>query len=186
MTIVQRAIITHPDGKREMLSLFRVEPTVFRWIDHGKPWDGIDFIEANMAIKSLRMTIESNPSYVGYDLTFYAVEPPPAERASLRIGELPAGLTLPIDSVARIIQEETGIDNLIESINLLLTYEFPRRLQPKPPGLDLTWGGLCLSVIEALEVAQKSNLGNLKAELSKGIEKIHAYSNMPNRGGKPQ
>ena len=202
MTAVQRAIIKQPDGKPQTLTLFRVEPTVFRWIDQaGKPWDGVDFLEAGMAIKSLRMTIESDPSYVGYDLTFYPVELPPEERAAKRVIEEmyrvddwgprdiyvpPEDIPRDIGKVSSIIKSETGIDKLVESVNLLLTYEFPRRLQPKRPGLDLTWGGLVLSVLEALEVAQKSDLSNLKAELTKGIEQIQVYSNMPPQGGKPQ
>jgi len=74
--------------------------------------------------------------------------------------------------MAQIIREETGIDKLTEAINLLLVYEFPRRLQPKQPGLDMTWGGLVLSIIDALEVAQQTDLSNLK-EATRGRHQGH-------------
>ena len=74
------------------------------------------------------------------------------------------------------------MDKLVESINLLLTYEFPRRLHPKQPGLDMTWGGLSLSVIEALEIATKTDLSNLKQQLTKGIETVKVYSSLPATG----
>jgi ADP-ribose pyrophosphatase YjhB (NUDIX family) len=81
--------------------------------------------------------------------------------------------------MAQIIREETGIDKLTEAINLLLVYEFPRRLQPKQPGLDMTWGGLVLSIIDALEVAQQTDLSNLKKQLADGIKDIKIYSALP-------
>jgi len=197
MTIVQKAILKHPShsksklavGTRLSLSLFRVEPQVHRWIldGPGRPFDGVDYLSAHDAVKGLRVLVEGDPAYVGCDLTITPVAPPPEERAAKRIwteiGDWCGGRAVRPESeteaMAQIIREEAGIDKLTEAINLLLAYEFPRRLQPKQPGLDMTWGGLVLSIIDALEVAQQTDLSNLKKQLADGIKDIKIYSTLP-------
>jgi hypothetical protein len=199
MTVVQKASLTYPNNPTINLLLFKVEHGVFRWITtNGIPWlDGTDYLDPHDAVKALRVLVETDPLYVGVDLTILPVELPPEERAARRITDryakdlylsttIVAGVLPDVERNAAIIREETGIDKLVESVNLLLAYSLPRRLQPKPAGLDITWAGLALSVIEAVEVAQRIDLSNLKTELTKGIEKIQVYSTMPPQGGKPQ
>ncbi len=192
MKIVNKAVLRYPDGTAQELSLFQVESRVFRWVrQSGSLWDNVDYLEAAMAIKGLRVLVEGDPAYVGCDLTITPVAPPPEERAAKRIwteiGDWCGGRAVRPESeteaMAQIIREETGIDKLTEAINLLLAYEFPRRLQPKQPGLDMTWGGLVLSIIDALEVAQRTNLSNLKKQLADGIKDIKIYSTLPPHKG---
>ena len=189
MKIINRAILRTAEQPERKLALFRVETKCFRWVTEpaGQPFDGIDYLSDHDAIKALRVLVETSPDYVGVDLTILPAEPAPEERAARRIVDdkeciFDEFADLAHERIAEIIRQETGVDKLVESINLLLTYEFPRRLHPKQPGLDMTWGGLCLSVIEALEVATKTDLSNLKQQLAKGIETVKVYSSLPATG----
>jgi len=186
MTIVQKAVLKHPDQRTQNLSLFRLEPSVYRWIidGPGRPFDCVDYLSFHDGVKQLRVLVETDPAYVGVDLTIVPVELPPEERAARRVSPLCKDRDL--EAIATIIREETAIDKLIEATNLLLAYEYPRRLQPKRPGLDLTWAGLVLSIIEALEIAQRQDLSNLKKQLTEGIKDIKIYSALPPQMEKPQ
>ena len=184
MKIIHRAQMKFPDQHVQSLALFQVESTVFRWISEGtgQPFNGVDYLRSEDAIKGLRVLVESDPGYVGVDLTVLPVDLPPAERAAKRILEtLDDKVPYPdvLEWAAKLIQEETQIDGLIEAVNLLITYEFPRRLHPKKPGLDMVWGGLVLSILECMEKAQKVDLTNLKKQLAEGIETVKVYSSMP-------
>ena len=188
MKVINRATIVYKSsGQPERkLALMQVEKSVFHWAEDpsGTLWDGVDYLTGHDAIKALRVFVECDPGMVGADLTIFPAALDPEERAALRIvneascifEEAPG---LERERIADIIREETGIDKMIESINLLITYEFPRRLHPKQPGLDMTWGGLCLSVIEALEIATNTDLSNLKKQLTEGIETVKVFSTMP-------
>ena len=193
MKITDRAQIKHPDRPEteKVLALFQVESKVFRWIDEraGEPFDKIDYLRREDAIKGLRVLIEGSPDYVGFDLTLLPVELPPDERAAKRIVMEMYCDYVPTDSIAfdveraaNIIDEETQITKLIEAVNLLLTFEIPRLRWPKQAGLDMAHGGLILGVLEALEQAMKVDLGNLKSKLAEGIETVKVYSNMPASG----
>lgn len=190
MTVVNRAVLKFSDGRETPLALFKVEDRVYRWIVEagGKLLDGIDFLDSTTAIKHLRVTVETGVEFVGCDLTFIPVALPPEERAAKRITAL-------IDAeygcqgdepVARIIREETQIDQLLEHVNLLLVYRIQRSRLPKPAGLDLAEGGLLLNVIEVLEKVQKVDLGNLKRNLTTDINSVKVFSSVPPvSGGKP-
>jgi hypothetical protein len=187
MKIVKKAVLTDKDGGQQHLSLFQIEAHVFRWIDDksGTPFDGVDLLSEHDGIKNLRVIVESDPRFMGVDLTILPVELPPAERAAKRIFDLDlvdltyAPGSIAVERMAKVIQEETQIDGLIEDVNLLITYEFPRRLHPKKPGLDMTWGGLVLAILECMEKSQKVDLSNLKKQLTEGIEQVKIYSSMP-------
>jgi hypothetical protein len=196
MKVIRRATLKLPkDGPTLRYSLVQIEEKCFRWIDEtsGNPTSGIDYLSEHDGVKALRVAIESDPDMVGADLTFLAVAPPPENRAANRIINkwLERLRNLGYDmmqvmgqnEVEDIFREETAIDRLLESVNLLLAYEFPRLRAPKRPGLDMTHAGLMLAVIEALEVAQKQPLDNLKSKLTEGVESVAVYSNIPMKPG---
>ena len=184
MTVVQRATLKHEHQGIHNLTLAKIEPTVYRWLDQdGRPFNGVDYTAQDIAIKALRFTVESEVVWIGWDLTLIPTAPPPEERAAKHIIE--AQWASSQDDIARIIREETGLPQLIESIELLLAYEIPRMKYPKRPGLDLTHGGLIYAVLEALEKTQHSDLGNLKAILREPVNRIQMYSNVPLKDGKP-
>lgn len=186
MRIVKRGALKYPDQHELKLALFQVEEKVFRWaeVPSGTLLDGVDYLSEHDAVKGVRVAVQCSPDMVGVDFTVYPVDPSPDERAARRISEeldelLYQPQVIAIERMAAIIQEETACDRLIESVNLYLTYRFPRLRFPKQAGLDLTEGGLVLSVIEALEVATKTDLGNLKKQLSEGIKEVRVYPSMP-------
>ena len=172
------------DQPERKLSLFRIEDKVYRWISSPSgTWDGIDYLDESAAIKHLRVEVETGVEFVGCDLTIVPVDPSPDERAAQRIiqnyDEALSVDPVEVEMVAQIIREETAIDSLLESVNLYVTYRFPRLRFPKAAGLDMVEGGLILSVIEALEVATKTDLGTLKKQLTEGIKEIKVYSSVP-------
>ena len=184
MKIVKRAQLKFSDQSVQSLALFQIEAKVFRWISEGtgQPFDGVDLLSEHDAIKNLRVIVESEPRFVGVDLTVLPVDLPPAERAAKRILEtLEDKVPYPdvLEWAAKLIQEETQIDGLIEAVNLYITYRFPRLRHPKAAGLDMTEGGLVLSILESMEKAQKVDLSNLKKQLAEGIETVKVYSSMP-------
>ncbi len=190
MKIVHRSVINFKEGRQERLALFCVEHTVFRWVieTSGKLFDGIDFLDALTAIKHLRVRVETEVKYIGADLTFIPVALPPEERAAKRIiNEIVEGVApnkYGEEVVAGIIREETAIGSLLEHVNLLVTYRLQRMRQPKPPGLDMAEGGLLLSVIEDIEIAQQVDLSGLKSLLTGNIDRVKLYASAPT-GGKP-
>ena len=91
MTVVKRAVLKHKDGRQQEFFLFRVEEKVFRWADsNGKLWDGVDYTSENIALKGIRVSVDTDPALVGVDLTVYPVEPAPEERAAKARREQPA------------------------------------------------------------------------------------------------
>ncbi len=211
MTIVKRAVFKSEGGpgtipiKTIQLSLMRVEKHAFRWIDEvtGNPFDGVDYVEETDAVKALRVLVETDPKWVGIDLTVFPVAPPPEERAARRIVEawrdsmikrfdLPVEQTCridmsgPINETAEIIRNETAIDKLVESTNVLVAYLVQRIRQPRPPGLDMAQAGLLLDVLTALEKAQNVDLSNIRKVLTQDVTAIKTYSSMPQSGGKIQ
>jgi len=191
MTVVQRATLKHEHQGIHNLTLAKIEPTVYRWLDQdGRPFNGVDYTAQDIAIKALRFTVETEVVWIGWDLTLIPTAPPPEERAAKRIVEQTLSFVGALsffdqDDIAQAIREETGLPQLIESIELLLAYEIPRMKYPKRPGLDLTHGGLIYAVLEALEKTQQSDLGNLKVILREPVNRIQMYSNVPLKDGKP-
>jgi hypothetical protein len=186
--IVKRGTLKYPDQRELKLALFKVEDKVFRWaeVPSGTLLDGVDYLSEHDAVKGVRVAVECDPGMVGVDFTVIPVEPSPDERAAKRIyeeitihgweiGDLPKYL----EEIATIVRQETGIEKLVETTNLYLTYRFPRLRFPKQAGLDMTEGGLVLGVIEALEITTKTDLSNLKTKLTEGIEQVKVFSNIP-------
>ena len=191
MKVTDRALLKRTDQADTVLALFQIEARVFRWIDEktSAPFNGVDYLRREDAIKGLRILVESDPAYVGADLTLLPVELPPDERAAKRIvmemycDHVPTdSIAFDVERAANIIDEETHVTRLIEAVNLLLAFEIPRLRWPKQAGLDMTHGGLILGVLEALEPAMKVDLSNLKTKLTEGIETVKVYSAMPATG----
>ena len=208
MTLINKAVLKHlPSGKTQNLSLFRIEQNVYRWVDDltGKPCDGVDYLDISMAIKALRVRVETEPNMTGIDLMVLPVAPPPEERAARRIARLytfallkalplssedvaeidPGGA---VDEVAEIIRNETGIDFLIEHTQTLLAFLFQRRLayakalfptvQGQEPR-DITLDGLLLQVIEAMQKATGQDYANLVKILKEPISTVKVVSALP-------
>lgn len=190
MTIVKKAIIKHLENAEppQQLSLFRIEPKVYRWINDATGQQTrslpVDYLTEDDALRALRVRIDGEAQWVGWDLTIIPVADPPEVRAAKR---LPSVFTrdwdndVPraVDEAATIIRQETGIDKLVEAVNLLITYEMPRLREGKRPGLDMKHGGLIIEVLEALEKTQQVDLSNLKAKLAQGLETVKVYTNAP-------
>ncbi len=193
MKIIHRALLKFTDQDKKLLdtkqlSLFQVEANVFRWITDGPgtPFDGVDYLRMEDAIKGLRVLVQSDPAYVGCDLTVLPVDLPPDERAAKRIiMEMfsdyvpPESIPYEIERVAGVIDEECQSTAMIEAVNLLMAYEIPRLRAPKPGGLDMAHGGLIVTILEVIEKAQKVDLTNLKKKLTEGVEQIKVYSSIP-------
>lgn len=191
MTIINRAALKIRDGQEKKLSLFRVERGVFRWVEDAtsEPFDGVDYLSDTDAIKGLRVLVDGDPAYVGCELTIHPVSPPAEERAARRIYEWfdNAGDSAPeifLDAISEIIRNETAIDKLTETLNLLLAYEVTRLRAPKPAGLDLVHAGLLLDAVCALERSQAIDLTGIKSRLKQPVERIQVYQSTPQ--GRPQ
>lgn len=190
MTISARATIKWPTEDPAAPLVYRAvlqqhEPTVFRWavLSAIPPLklQQIDFVTRHDAIKWLRLQAESDPAWVGVDLTINAAEQPPHIRAAERIWGLAEDIDQP--DVESIILEETNISDLLEHAGVLLAYLIRTGRQAKPPGLDMAEAGLILNVIEAIEKAERCDLGNLKKTLTADVNKVQVYSSMPPKGG---
>ncbi len=203
MQLINRAVIKSQDERIVNLSLFRIQPKVFRWITaDGNPWDGVDYVERNDAIRALRVTVENDPDYIRSDLTVLPVEPPPEERAAVRINKLVSSAiddffemsgedndidpSAAIAEIAEIIRQETGTAELIEHVNVLVAYCIQRIRSPRPAGLDMAQAGLIINVLEVLEKVQREDYSNLKKSLTEGTTSVKVYSAMPPTGGVTQ
>ncbi len=203
MQLINRAVIEFQGGRSVALSLFKTEPTVFRWVaeSDGSRFDSCDYVTSSDAVKGLRVLVDGDPGYVGADLTIYPVEPPPEERAARRIVEeleIEDGYHTPnpydIEKVAEIIRQETAIVELCEHTQTLLAYLFTRRdafaqaLFPTVHGQrprDMVMDGLLLSAIEAMGKATRQDYANLVKILKEPVSNLIVSSRMP-PGGKIQ
>lgn len=188
MTVTKHALITRPNQPDVRLFLFRVERGVYRWrTDMGQGYRGleVDYLSESDAVVAIRIMVDNSVDYVGCDLTINPVAPPAEERAAFRVlNEIKLARVLNEDAysqdeIASIIRNETAIDKLTASINILIAYEIQRLLQPKPPGLDMTHAGLLLDVVEALERSQSVDLSQVKAKLKQPVDTVKIYSSLP-------
>ena len=195
MTVTQKAVLKYRDGRIQNLSLFRVEPTVQRWIidDSGKEFSKVHYLSTHDAVKGLRVLVETDPNYVGVDLTIMAVEPPPEERAAHRI-DTDYDL-LSAEAIARIIQEETNISEVVRTAEELLAYLFTRRaifakaLFPVQGGMaprDMVMDGLLLGCIEALSKTTKQEYGNLLKILKEPVSNLQVVAALPPKPSRAQ
>jgi hypothetical protein len=200
MTIVNKAVLRHRNGKEQSLSLLKIESGVFRWItdELTKPWDGIDYLDRSMAIKALRVRVETDPAYVGADLTITSPDPTPAERAAAEIikaidANLPIADT-PCRTMAEIIDRETNLPALLDSFQTLMAYVFTRRLPfamalfpttaaGKPR--DLVMDGLLLNAIEAIEKSTGQTFDSLRKQLEEPVSNLIVAHSLP-KGAKTQ
>lgn len=201
MKAVKRAILKYKDGRQDELFLFRLEETVFHWIV-GNPakrkFDGIDYLSKYVAIKALRVAVETEVALAGSSLTFYGIEPPPEERAATQI----AGIAFDgrcyehkdVEELSNIIRQETNITEILDATQGLLAYCFTRRekfamalfpIQDGRKPRDMVFDGLLLSAIEAIGKATKQDFESLVKILKEPVSDLVIATNMP-KGGKVQ
>ena len=187
MRLIQKARLTYPDQRVQLLGLFQVETAVFRWVcqDTDRPFDGVDYPSKPEAIIGLRVTVEGDPAFKGVDLTILEIEPSPEERAAKRIegsvvkefsdpGHCGAIRSLEPSAMAEIIRQETGLTELLEHANTILAYLLSRGGQR-----DLALGGLMLNLLGALEKSSGVKYDALRKALTEPPPMITPARNMP-------
>lgn len=194
---VKTATIRHSDGREVSLVLMRTGETKYHWqTPNGRPWEsGVGFENEGAAIKSIRVSVESDPDLVGADLTVKALDPPPELRAAKRITDmlLPGkkGREKRIKDLSEIIRDETGIDSLVEAVSEMTAFWMARRntyamaVCPPIPGAiprDLKADGLLRAVIVAMQKTTGQNFKNLIAILDEAPSMIVGAGKMPKGG----
>ena len=197
MKPVMRAIVKHADARETRLVLIQKEPTVFVWVtEDGREFDGIHYTLGNIALKAIRVCCDTDPAFVGCDLTLYPVEPPPSERAADRVVsyfEEFSGSSIDHDRgrMQKVIEEETNIAEISDAAQTLLAYIFLHRdafamaLFPVKDGRrprDLTMDGLLLNTVEALGKATKQDYTNLLTVLKEPVSDLIVAHHVPKGG----
>ena len=187
MKSVMRALIKHADARETRLVLIQREPTVFVWVtEAGREFDGVHYTLKNIALKALRVAVETDPAFVGADLTIIPVEPPPSERAAKRLAETASEAQAA--DIARVIEDETNISAISDAVQTLMAYIFLHRdafamaLFPVKDGRrprDLVMDGLLLNTVEALGKATKQDYVNLLTVLKEPVSQLLVAHQVP-------
>ena len=190
MKLLQKARLVYPDQRTQLLGLFQVETAVFRWVvqDTDRRCDGVDYVDKPSAVVGLRVTVEGDPAFKGCDLTVKEIEPSPEERAALLMAQMAVrevGRAENLEdlcdriealqpTIALIIQEETGLSELLEHANTILAY-----LITRGGHRDLSLGGLMLNLLGALEKTSGVKYDALRKALTEPPPMITPARNMP-------
>ena len=189
----KRAVLRKPPDPDITLLLVQQEKGVFVWLGtdraSGQEFDGVHYLDHDSAVRGLRVTIDGDPKWVGWDLTIYPIDPPAWERAATRVsadlwGEQQGAIS--VDRIAGIIQSETNLDQVLEHLSTLLAYLFKYRpifgaaiaklhgIDPRPGVIyrDTAMDGLLLEVIKALRVTTQQDYANLIGILEEPVGKI--------------
>ncbi len=165
MKAVKRAVLKFSDAREQECLLMRVEEKAFRWLmaNSGRTFDGIDYLDEPMAIKAIRVAIETDPAYVGVDLTIYAMDPTPVERAAKAILEDPSCRTrmtagyLDLHEVTAIIERETNLTAFLEASEVMFAYLFTRNAYR-----DMALSGLMWQYLIEIEKVKRVDLSKMK------------------------
>ena len=178
MKLLQKARLVYPDQRTQLLGLFQVETAVFRWVvqDTDRRFDDVDYVDKPSAVVGLRVTVEGDPAFKGCDLTVLEIKPSPEERAAKRIKDafVPGYDPEDVTGITRIIQDETGLTELLEHANTILAYLLSRGGQR-----DLALGGLMLNLLGALEKSSGVKYDALRKALTEPPPMITPARSMP-------
>ena len=190
MKLVQKARLVYPDQRVRLFGLFQVEEKCLRWVmeDTNRVFDGVDYPGKPEAIIGLRVTVEGDPAFKGTDLTILEVGPSPEERAALFIAQVAVrevGRAKNLENlcdriealqpmIALLIQEETGLTELLEAANTILAY-----LITRGGHRDLSLGGLMLNLLGALEKSSGVKYDALRKALTEPPPQIIPARSMP-------
>jgi hypothetical protein len=176
--LINRAMLCYPGLRVHSLGLFQVGEAVFRWVveSSGREFTGRDYLDKPSAIVGLRVFIEGNPAFEGVNVTIHSVEPSPQERAAKRILQKYSLFEkdLSLDEVCEIIRQETAIDRLRDSGEILLAH-----LLTHGWVRDLALGGLMLSFLDALERSGGVKYDALRKTLTELPEMFTPASQIP-------
>lgn len=207
--IMKQAVLKKPGLADKQLHLVRLEKGCYRWIEvlGEKPF-GPDWLSEHDAIKGIRVEIETNPEFVGVDLTVTTAQPSAEMRAAESVVEYyetifatvadinarnPESRSEQVQSVMDCVTYETNLADLLEHFQVMLAYNFRNRrvyaraLFPVRDGKeprDLVGDGLLLNCIQAIEKSTGQKLDNLKAVLLEPVSNITVVggSALPKRG----
>jgi hypothetical protein len=199
--VVKHAIWKRANAHDERFMLVKIERGVFRWIVvlTGQPWDGVDYLCEGDAIKSMRVTVESSPLYVGVDMTLEDVTPTPEERTAEKIWSrydrqqydsvyFPSPRVAEVEALADIIRQETNLPALTTAVSEMLAWLWTRRraiaralCPPTPNGepRDITMDGLLLNCIEAMQTTTGQDFSGMIKSLKEPVGQIAIARNMP-------